>query len=98
MSIFSLLQNKDAGNGTRALLQEIREHQAHMPVEVRNDMTFGALVVLYDMGIDRGKRLKVLERWSLVYGGLLVLVGLTITALHANVPWLNGLLDTLFNR
>ena len=98
MSIFSLLVNKNTTNGTRALLQEIRKHQADMPAEVRDDVTFGALVVLYDMGIERGKRLGVLERWSLVYGGLLVLVGLTITALHSNVPWLSGLLDALFNR
>lgn len=97
MSIFSLLE-KDAGNGTRALLQEIRKHQVDMPVEVQNDMTFGALVVLYDMGVNRGKRLKILERWSITYGGMLIFITLTIIALHADVPWLSGLLDTLLAR
>ncbi len=96
VKLFSL--KEEANNGTRALLEEIRKHQPDMPAEVRDDVTFGALVVIYDMGVQRGKRLKIQERWSLVYGGLLILVGLTIASLHANVPWLSGLLDALFSR
>ena len=95
-SLFSLLNDKNTQNGTRALLTEIRAHQPDMPAEVRDDVTFGALVVIYDMGVARGKKLKMLEKWSILYGGLIILVALTIVSLHTDVPWLTGLLEHLF--
>ncbi len=94
--LLKLLEGNSASNGTRALLTEIRAHQKDMPAEVRDDVTFGALVVLYDMGKARAKRLRALERWSMLYGGILVLVWLTIVSLHAEVPWLTGLFERLF--
>jgi hypothetical protein len=93
-NLFASLDNGEAKNGTRRLLEEIRSHQKDMPQDCRDDLTFGALVVLYDMGKVRAKRLVRLERWSLVYGGLLFLVGFVIVALHSDVPWLT----TFFNR
>jgi thiosulfate reductase cytochrome b subunit len=95
-NLFNLLSLEDAHNGTRALLEEIRKHQPDMPPEMQNDSTFGALVVLYDLGKARAKRLQRLEKWSMVYGGLLLVTGLAITALHSEVPWLTGLLERLF--
>jgi hypothetical protein len=94
--LFDLLDTNDADNGTRALLEEIRKHQQDMPPEVKDDIIFGALVVIYDMGKARAKRLQRLENWSMLYGAFLVGVVMTIVALHAEVPWLSGLLERLF--
>ena len=94
--ILDLLTDEDATNGTRALLKEIRKHQKDMPAEVVDDMTFGALVVLYDMGTARGRRLRLLERWSLLYGGLLMLIVLGIVSLHSDVPWLTAFFERIF--
>ena len=94
--LFKLLDSKDTHNGTRALLEEIRIHQKDMPAEVVDDVTFGALVVLYDMGQTRGKRLKNLEKCSVVYSLMLFGIGVIMFALHADVPRLSGLLEQIF--
>lgn len=93
--LFTLLENKETANGTRALLTEIRTHQADMPIEVRDDITFGALVVLYDMGITRSRRLQALEQWSRIFAGFLVLSFLLIISLHAEIPWLSEILENI---
>ncbi len=95
-NLLDLLSYGEADNGTRALLEEIRKHQKDMPPEVQNDTTFGALVVLYDLGKARAKRLRGLEKWSMVYGCLLLVLGLVMASLHTEVPWLTGLLERLF--
>ena len=93
--VLDLLDAGEADNGTRALLTEIRKHQKDMPLEVRDDMTFGALVVLYDLGKARAKRLHRVEKWLLFYGPILMfLFGLDI-ALHSEVPWLLAILDRI---
>ena len=91
-----MLEDKDTANGTRALLTEIRKHQKDMPAEVVDDMTFGALVVLYDMGQSRGRKLKGLGRWAWAQAAALLAVVTAIVALHADVPWLTGLLERIF--
>lgn len=95
-NLLDLLGSNEVHNGTRALLEEIRKHQPDMPPEMQNDSTFGALVVLYDLGKARAKRLQRLEKWSMVYGGLLLVVVAAMAALHTEVPWLTGLLERLF--
>jgi hypothetical protein len=67
-----------------------------MPDHMKDDMTFGALMVLYDMGCRRGDRLRRLERWSVFLGGLLGLTMLLIVALHGNVVWLTRLASDIF--
>ena len=97
ITLLSLLEGNKASNGTKALLEQIRSHQADMPEEVRDDLTFGALVVVFDMGVQRAKRLAALEKCMMFYGGVLILVFLTIVALHGDVPWLTQLAGNIFS-
>ena len=85
-----------ASNGVGLLLNEIRKHQPDMPPEVRDDMTFGAVVVLYEISLARAGRIKMLERWMFALSGGLAGITLTVFALHSDAPWLVGLLKAVF--
>ena len=95
-SLADLLQNEDTVNGTKMLLLEIRKHQKDMPEEVRDDMTFGALLVLFEQGKTRGKKLTRLNRIMSVYAWALGALGMAMVALHGNVPWLTAMLERIF--
>lgn len=96
LSLKELLKNGDAMNGTKMLLLEIRKHQKDMPAEVRDDLTFGALLVLFEQGTERGKKLTLLNRLMSAYAWALGLLALAVVALHSNVPWLTALLERVF--
>lgn len=88
-----ILASKEASNGTRALLEEIRTHQKDMPQECKDDMTFGALVVLYDLGKTRSQQIESLQLLNVLIFVILLGLGATIVALHGNIPWLQNLFE-----
>ena len=96
LDLKSLLKDEDIMNGTKMLLLEIRKHQKDMPAEVRDDLTFGALLVLFEQGTERGKKLTLLNRLMSAYAWALGLLALAVVALHSNVPWLTALLERVF--
>jgi hypothetical protein len=87
---------KKAENGTEMLLHEIRSHQSEMPPDIRDDLIFGALVVLYKLSKTRDRRLNRLTTSHIVQGGAILLIFVTIVALHADVPWLENLVRVIF--
>ena len=96
LDLRNLLKDEDTMNGTKMLLLEIRKHQKDMPAEVRDDLTFGALLVLFEQGTERGKKLTLLNRLMSAYAWAFGLLALTVVALHSNVPWLTALLERVF--
>ena len=94
--VVNWLSAERTANGARQLLEEIRKHQKDMPLEAQNDMTFGALVVLYEMGQARGMKLTGINKLLAIYAGLFVILFLSIWALHGDVPWLTTLFGHLF--
>ena len=95
-SLAKMLQDEDTINGTKMLLLEIRRHQKDMPEEVRDDMTFGALLVLFEQGKTRGKKLTRLNRLMSFYVWALGALAVAMIALHSNVPWLTAMLERIF--
>lgn len=95
-SLKALLENGTTANGTRMLLTEIRKHQKDMPEDIRDDMTFGALLVLYEMGKVRGCKLAKIEKLMILYAGLFVAVAVTMLALHGDIPWLTEMFSRIF--
>jgi hypothetical protein len=91
-----ILDNGESRNGTRALLTEIRKHQKDMPPECRDDMTFGALVVLHDLGVGRGKQISRNTILGVLNGLAAFLLFLIMISLHGDVPWLSNLAVTIF--
>jgi hypothetical protein len=91
-----ILDNHESRNGTRALLTEIRKHQKDMPLECRDDMNFGALVVLYDLGVHRGKRISRNTVLGVLNGLAAFLLFLIMISLHGDVPWLSNLAAAIF--
>jgi hypothetical protein len=91
-----ILSNGEANNGVRALLEEVRKRLPDMPPEYRDDMVFGVLVVIYDECMSRGrkrnKRITRLEVGNILTGMALMVIVLTILAIHGDIPWLSALL------
>ena len=91
-----IVSGGEASNGVKALINEIRTHQKDMPPECVDDLTFGALVVLYDMGKSREKRIARLEALTITGAALLALGFLVDLAFHGNVVWLQNLFGFIF--
>lgn len=91
-----LLKDKDTVNGTEMLLLEIRKHQKDMPEQVRDDLTFGALLVLFEQGKNRGTKLTKLNRIMSLYAWALGVMAVAMIALHSDIPWLTALLERIF--
>lgn len=96
LNLKNLLKDGNSMNGTKMLLLEIRKHQKDMPAEVRDDLTFGALLVLFEQGTERGKKLTLLNRLMSAYAWALGVLAIAMIALHSNVPWLTALLERVF--
>jgi hypothetical protein len=73
----------DASNGVRDMLMLIDKNREHMPDAMRDDMTFGAMFVVYDQGKSREKKIRRLERIAITLAGM-TLVGFVIDLGLAN--------------
>lgn len=82
-------------NGVSLLLEAVDKVRPDMPPECQDDITFGALVVIHQLGIQRGKRTARVEVASIVLAGLMVLTWLAMIALHGSVPWLSALFQNV---
>ena len=91
-----IISGGEASNGVKALINEIRTHQKDMPPECVDDLTFGALVVLYDMGKTRENRIRRLELLSIGLSALVAVGFLVDLAFHGEVIWLRNLFQLVF--
>lgn len=91
-----LLENKDTANGVRMLLNEIRAHQKDMPPECRDDLTFGALVAIYELSKTREKRIDIMRKAMIAMFVIDMVTVLALISLHLDEPWLTGLLQAIF--
>jgi len=89
-------EDLEAENGIGELLSEIRKISKHLPPELADDITFGAIAVVRQEGCRRSKRILRLERWATILSGIVSLIALAIVTLHAGWPWLEALLEAIF--